>query len=672
MTFMSDHRWLSRFAQAIGAIVLTLVVASCGTGEKATRRKLAQIAVWEDQGWTANGKLLSYLSDRNEQVRERAMLAVGRVNDTLAIDSVRRVLLDDPSAKVRAMAACAFGIWQWKYGKDALLQAVAREQDPGALIAILQGLGRVYARDEYQRYIHLLHHADPRVRLQTAQTLDLVNRRDVVDSVLPLCNDPDPTIRRGAIYSLIRCLSKPAAEWAAAHRHDPDPTTRGLLYRLAASGRLPSTSDIIVEGLDDPDPRVRTACADALLIARDTTTVSRVLPRLETETDPGVVTRLTRAIGEHWYPPALPALRKLLHHPEPAVRLQATLVLCNQRDLPCGESIVPAAADPNPLVRLAFLDALEKAQRFAPIDTTVVLPALRTLISDPFPPVRAGAAKSYIYSGGSGWDVYLNQMLHDPDPQVVTMAVGLIGTLKLYGYVDSLHALFRAHRQDPNPDVKWAILASGTNLLPTVRIDSIRQDFLDWGMADPNRLVRWYTIAVAFKFRKDLRDGLGVYKTDLTVDNLDSLLPRYATPPLARLETTKGPITIRLDTHMAPRTVRQFISIARAGIYDHAPITDYQPGSVIQCSDSRGDGGGFPPANVRDEYSPRRIGEGSVFWNSATRDTGRGIFSIALTRLPYQDWRYAVFGEVVEGMDVARSLTLADSIRSVTISTAQP
>jgi len=655
----------------VGAVLLSILVISCGGGEKATQKKLAQIAVWEDQAWTANGKLLSFLSDRNEKVRERAALAVGRVNDTLAIDSLRRVLLEDPSPRVRAMAAFAFGIWQWPHGKAALLEAVTKEKDPEALVAILQSLARVYARDEYQSYIHLLRHPDPRVRLQTAQTLDVVNRRDAADSVLPLLDEPDVTVRRGAIYSLVRGQSRKAAEWALAHVSEPDPVTRALIYRLVGSYRLPSTSATLVAGFNDPDPLVRIACADALMIARDTATVSRVLTRLTSDTHPGVVTRLARAVGEHWYPPATPVLQTLLSHPDPGVRVQATLVLCNQRGLVCGDLIAPAAADPDPRVRLAFLEALDKAQRFTTLDTTIVFPMLRRLCSDSLPQVRARAVQSYVGFGGPAWDVYLNRLFHDSDPQASAKAVSLIGSMHLVGYVDSLHALFRKYRDDPNPDLKWAILAAGTNLLPSVRIDSVRQDFLNWGMADPNRLVRWYTIAVAFKFRQDLRNGLGVYQTGLTVDNIDSLLPRYASPPLARLETTKGPITIRLNPDWAPRTMRQFVAIARAGLYDHAPIGDCQPGTMIQLGDRRGDGGDFPPANVRDEYSPLRVEAGSVLWLSPTRDTGRGAFALALARLPYQDWRYAVFGQVVEGMDNARALTTADSVSSVTISTPE-
>ena len=80
-----------------------------------------------------------------------------------------------------------------------------------------------------------------------------------------------------------------------------------------------------------------------------------------------------------------------------------------------------------------------------------------------------------------------------------------------------------------------------------------------------------------------------------------------------------------------------------------------------------GDEAHLPPADVRDEYSPLRVMPGSLLWSITVRDSGRGAFMIALTRLPYQDWRFPVFGQVVEGLDVAGELTLADTVRTATV-----
>lgn len=643
-----------------------ILISGCSSGPS-DGGKMARIAVWEDEGWTANGQLYAYLFDASEEVRERAALALGRVNDTLALDTLRHALLNDRSPRVRAMAAFAVGAWQWRLGGPALLEAVKGENDPEVLVTILQSLARNYVREEYRAYVHLLRHADPRVRAQAALTLDMVNQREAADSIITLLNDPEPMVVKVAMISLLRMHQEKAARWALDKCHDPDPEMRELAYRLVGSFALPESAETLLQGLEDPDPIVRAGVADGYMALRDTLAVMEMLPYMEREADARVLQLQIRALAQLWREIASQDLQAYLSHPDPAVRAEATAALCNRRDWLCSDLIAPAAVDPSPRVRLAFLAAVDKVQRFGGVDTSIILPLLRRLAVDSIPRVRARAVQSYtVYGLPDGWQM-LDNLLHESDPEAVSKAVSLIGTYRIGHYTDSLHALYQKYRDDPLPEVKWALLASGANMLPSIHIDSVRQDLLDWAMADPNRLVRWYCIAVANKFRKDLRAGLGIYQTDLTPENVESLLHPYPAPPQLRLNTTKGPVTIALDTRWAPRTARRMITLARAGVYDNMPINDAQVGRVIQTGDRRGDGYGLPPGAVRDEYSPLRVEKGAVFWIVQTRDSGRGIFAIALTRQPYLDWRYSVFGKVVDGLDNAAALTVRDTIRTVDV-----
>lgn len=653
------------------------IVLGCATvlmgcsSESKVREKIAQIRVWEDQGWTANGRLTGFLSDKSEAVRERAALALGRVNDTLALDSLRRVLLNDPSSKVRGTAAVALSSWVWKVGKNALLEALPSEKDPDALVLILQALAKTYAREEYEQILPFLRHPEARVRAQAAMTLDMINRREVADSIVALLYDGDPTVRFTALLSLIRMNSESAAREALRFITEPDPAVRAAAYRLAGSFRFDGRNETILEGFRDSVDLVRCAVADASLIMRDTSVINVILPTLATDSSPAFIQRALRAAAEHIHADTrehvLPLLRS---HPDPTVRAMAVNAVCNRRDTPCWSEIAEAENDPDWRVRIAIFDALDKSLKFLPPNTSIINPMVRRLLNDPAPRVRARALQAYVSYGMPEWDVHLNRLYHDTSSFVVAMAVQLIGTMHYNVYVDSLYMLYQQHSDDPNPDLKWAITAASANMLPGIEIDSLRQDIINWGMSDPNRLVRWYTIAVAFKFRQDRRNELGTYLTDLTVENIDSLLPAYATPPLARIVTTRGAITIELNAEVAPRTVRQFIANAKNGVYDATPVNDVQGGQLVVLGDRWGDESSLPPANVRDEYSHLRAEAGTVMWSLVSRDSGRGNFMIALTRLPYQDWRYPVFGQIREGLDVARSLTMADTVRTIQIITS--
>lgn len=651
--------------RSIAALLMILAIGCARDGK--VKEKLAQICVWEDQGWTANGRLTNMLSDGSAEVRARAALALGRVNDTLALDSLKRVLLDDPSPKVRANAAFAVSAWSWKIGKDALVEALQDESDPEVLTNILQGLARTYGREEFEQYYPLLRHSDPRVRAQAAQTLDMVNRREAADSIIPLLDDPDAQVRQMAMLALTRMGSERAAPMGLRFVDDPDPYVRSLAYRMIGSARFPERNEAILNGFHDRDDMVRCAVADASLMMRDTSVINRILPTLASDSSPKFVQRALRAVSEHIHASPKEYVLPLLSHPDPSVRAMAVNAMCNRRDTPCWAELALAAEDPAWTVRLAIFDVLDRLARFMEPDTAIVFPMIRGMLDDPSPRVRARALQTYVTYGLPQWDVHLNRLFHDSSDFVVGMAIQLIGTLHVNVYVDSLYQLYGKYSDDPNPDIKWAITAASANMLPGIEIDSLRQDIINWGLADPNRLVRWYTIAVAYKFRQDRRNELGTYLTDLTVDNIETLLPKYSSPPLARMETTRGTITIELNTEWAPRTSRQFMENAKAGVYDQTPVNDVQGGQMAVFGDRFGDESNLPPADVRDEYSPLRAEAGAVLWSIVSRDSGRGNFMIALTRLPYQDWRYPVFGQVREGLDVARQLTLADSIISVQI-----
>ena len=655
--------------QTVALVLVALLFSSCGILGGSTKDKLNKIAVWEDEGWTANGQLTRLMFDRDAGVRYRATLAVARVNDTLALDSIRLVLQKDPDPKVRAVAAFAIGAWTWHRGVSALLDQLGQETDPGVLVAILQSCARSYTRDEYQKILPFLRHPDAIVRTQALLTLDMTARYDMADSMLALVDDPDPGVREAALLVLSHARSDRAAQRIMPLRRDTSALIRKLAYMTVGSSGLPGARDSLLPGLVDVDPLVRAGSADALASNADTLFAPKVFPCLETESDPRVLQHLITAIGEHWRIRAQPYLEKLLRHSDPGVRAATVTALSKRLDFKYAELIGSAVHDPDPRVRITFCEVVDQFRQYAPVDTARVFPLLRILMDDSTARVRARAAQSYIGLGGPDSEKYLNRLYNDKDPCVVQMAVSLIGSYNVSSYQDSLRQLYDKYRTQWRPEIKWAIIASTANMAPSIHPEPVPREIFNLGLADSNRLVRWYTIAVWEKFREDHRSDLGAYKTDLTPANADSLLHAYSGNPSARIQTTRGPVVLELRADLAPRAVRQFIKLAREGVYDACPMNDIQLGSLVQTGDRRGDGWGLPDETVRDELSLERVQAGSVIWLINSRDSGHGAFSIALERNPYLDWRFAIFGRVTEGLDLVASLTYADSIRTVEILT---
>ena len=130
---------------------------------------------------------------------------------------------------------------------------------------------------------------------------------------------------------------------------------------------------------------------------------------------------------------------------------------------------------------------------------------------------------------------------------------------------------------------------------------------------------------------------------------------------VAVLETDKGTIRIKLLPDIAPQTVNSFVSLAREGYFDGVTFHRVIPGFMAQGGDPTGTGSGGPGYNLPDEFSDRPIDKGIVAMaNTGAPNSGGSQFFITYTRQERLDGKYTVFGEVIEGMDVAEKLTPRD------------
>jgi cyclophilin family peptidyl-prolyl cis-trans isomerase len=131
----------------------------------------------------------------------------------------------------------------------------------------------------------------------------------------------------------------------------------------------------------------------------------------------------------------------------------------------------------------------------------------------------------------------------------------------------------------------------------------------------------------------------------------------------ATMVTTKGTLTIALDPLAAPKTVNNFVVLARYHYYDGVRFHRIIPGFVIQGGDPEGTGRGGPGYRFEDELpKPGRYELGSLAMANAGPNTNGSQFFIisgpAGMRLPPQ---YSLFGKVVDGLDVVAALDAVGS-----------
>ena len=136
----------------------------------------------------------------------------------------------------------------------------------------------------------------------------------------------------------------------------------------------------------------------------------------------------------------------------------------------------------------------------------------------------------------------------------------------------------------------------------------------------------------------------------------------------ATIDTDKGPITIDLDPSRAPKTVNNFVFLAREGFYDgltfHRVVDDF----VIQGGCPEGSGRGNPGYRFEDEPVVGEYVPGAVAMaNSGPNSNGSQFFICTVDDRRKLERKYNLFGQVTDGMDVVTGIRQGDVMRSVKI-----
>jgi peptidyl-prolyl cis-trans isomerase B (cyclophilin B) len=134
-----------------------------------------------------------------------------------------------------------------------------------------------------------------------------------------------------------------------------------------------------------------------------------------------------------------------------------------------------------------------------------------------------------------------------------------------------------------------------------------------------------------------------------------------------------GKIVIELNPAKAPNTVKNFISLVKSGFYNGVIFHRVIPGFMIQGGDPTGTGRGGPGYTIKGEFASNgfkqnnlshEVGAVSMARTMASNDTAGSQFFICVADDSDLDGDYAVFGKVVEGMDVANAIANVKRDRS--------
>ncbi len=257
--------------------------------------------------------LMELINSPVRDVRRAGTDALGELGNGRAVDSLLSVT-DDPDGHVRKAAVVALRKIKAASAYDVLFDLLGVEPYMDVKEEIVRALIGI---DEERFVSDLSGHDEPTKELIAKFT-------ENTDVLLALSYDPSAAVRISAISNLGRVSSDRAVARIKEAASEPDPGVRKAAVQCMEG--LKCCQKELLALLDDEDMWVRFYAVKALASLKDAALTGSIITMLSDPELP-VVMGAIEALSRSDTPEAADAIRRLRHHPNPAVRERATEVV---------------------------------------------------------------------------------------------------------------------------------------------------------------------------------------------------------------------------------------------------------------------------------------------------------------------------------------------------------
>lgn len=663
--------------------LLAMLVFSLGCSEN--HEAIHEIIRLEDRRVPA-AALAKFLTATNSAVQRRAMVALGRLQDSSAV-SLLMPLLKTSDAGLRAEAAFALGQLAHPRATPELLRQAAEEKDLDVRLALIEAVSKT-ANDSTLGLVNAalgnwLSAPVPIVRAEAALAAARLAQRGFKknDWVAPLANlliDKDEEARWRAAYALLR---------------------------LYAGGQIPpdslATKNLLV-AFSDRSARVRLQAARALGALKVSSTLAALAEAGKNDADWRVRVNATAALGSFDFPDLLArlALRDTSEH----VRLTALRSLATAAERMRRNGVLP---DITP-AKVFLMECLQNnkstwreqaaaALALAQLFKKEIIPELMQHAPHRHPYFRSRLAEAFGVTAAAEAFPHLEKMARDSATSVQIAALEALPKLPASVqaqatpiYLEALQSgdavITAIAAQNLAADSLRrqqhvaAIMAAYEKLKPPIDAEAAQMIFsalaqcgalsakplLETALQIPDKPTARAAAEALKKLTGEDYSGRLLKETqptqDFTAQDLQNLSTARAT-----IQTNCGNIEIAFYPDAAPLTVLNFVRLAQQGYFAGVLFHRVVPNFVIQTGDPRGDGWGGPGYAMRSEFSRWRYTRGMVGMASSGPDTEGSQFFITHSEQPHLDGKYTIFAHVKSGMEVVDALQVGDRIEKVLI-----
>lgn len=613
--------------------------------------------------------LLPYFNSENPTYRFLVAKAAASVQDETMLDSLYG-LLDDPSVKVRSIAAYAIGQIGNKDSEEALLNAFRQKDtmsvDNIANAAILEAIGK----------------------LGTPTLADLMVQAQGY-------RDSDTLLMQGKMKSLFHYalrdihsekISGFLVEKLKNQQLDP-------IARLYAAHTLARSKNLDIEKLkfqiaelfvDEVNTNVKMALALALKNTSDPEIQNILISELNSENDYRVKVNIIMALSNYNYIESAQAITEFIKSDNIHLAKAACgFIYTNgvKEDVNYYRQI---SRDSLPWqVQASLLKAINKILPYyytktlnstrwqiqqlinAETDTLIIGHYLDALSHDP-------AAYPWIID-------YLNE---NDNPVLVTQG---IYTLKNLLADENFNGTFKRyadyHRKKILEFLTEKLSSSDEGILGSIGeaiadentflhsfIDSTNMLFeAKYRLLNPNHIESIHALERAIAQVRGVRKPSFTEVVKAKVPNWDELA-NFTNTTKAIVKTNKGNLSLELYFNTCPSTVMNFLQLSNDNFYDGKVFHRVVPNFVVQTGSPRGDNYGGESYVINSELGPLYYdAEAYIGMASAGPDTESTQWFITHSPTPHLDGKYTIFGKVYDGRDVLHQLQMGDIIEDIII-----
>jgi HEAT repeat protein/cyclophilin family peptidyl-prolyl cis-trans isomerase len=585
---------------------------------------IAKLEMLEDYRQFDSTELSRLLASRHPEVRRRAAVSIGRINDKRGIALITGHPLDRDTT---VAASEVFAIGQLRDSStvpclDSLLNRTGVSPSVAGEAAI--ALGKIKTGGARAVLLTFLAKGSvgDRNSLAIREALLAAGRSNVRGDIAPIIRwtaSRHEEVRWRATWALLRPRDPAAVATLLAMSKDKSATVRawavrGLTRPQADSVSLGEPAEArLLALLTDPDRPVRTEAIRALGTYSDSTAIAALVAGLDSP-DSWISVSAAEGLGRAKSPLTIPALRSAAHRPSScALRVFAMNALQTFAPNDARAVAIDLTRDSVPYCRTSGAQLLGRALTAPGSDSTI----------------RAG-----IDSVMSQFRDTRRADLRSTDVQTRVTSIRALAT---YGDTSDLAALRQARAEVDSLSAVGAASAGA--------IASIERRASGQGRGGGGR-------------------PPSVPPTK-TLDDYRRIVERWVVPdyngaakPTAEWITNRGTFVIELYPGDAPIATDDFVRTMNAGTMVATEFTRVVPDFVDQQATIRGGN------TLRDEVNRRGLRRGNLAWASAGLDTGTPGYTLGHTPQPHNEGDFTSLGRVVRGMGVVDRIEQGDRILS--------